>query len=72
MLIVDDNDQRAWSHPVKEHVLGDGALLLHSYSFDRFSVTVKEHVLGDGALLLSSIDLQRRRLRLLAFQPTAP
>jgi len=27
LLIVDDNDQRAWSHPVKEHVLGDGALL---------------------------------------------
>ena len=31
-----------------------------------------EHVPGDVALLLSSVDHQRRRLRLLAFQPTAP
>lgn len=36
------------------------------------SPELAEHVLGDGALLLSSIDLQRRRLRLLAFQPTSP
>jgi len=36
------------------------------------SPELAEHVPGDVALLLSSIDLQRRRLRLLAFQPTAP
>ena len=49
---------------------------IYEYEFRVFLepglLPVEEHVLGDGALLLSSIDLQRRRLRLLAFQPTAP
>ena len=55
LLIVDDNDQRAWSNPVKEHVLGDVPLWLGCPdNLHNHFLLVKEHVLGDGALLWKS------------------